>query len=243
MRMVKIIMLIFCTVVLFAPQAAQSAKTTDDQAYSVPKHYTSPSGITKHYTPEMQMMHRQRMMMKKGLPYQHQMSSQYMSSKCPMCAKLQAANLTPEMRAHLMMTLTEFSIQNQPMFDELKRLKQERAALKRIKSTTPEELVTIEMKRENVRCALMKNLKKQRAILKQRFNLDITEREMLMHKLHQMKMPSPVCPGMTSGQPMHMNTKKMPQSYRPPQQTNPNYNQDYLRNAPIREGYTGQTYE
>lgn len=216
MRMVKIIMLIFCTVVLFAPQAAQSA----------PKHYTSPSGIIKHYPPEMQ----------KCPPSPQQMKCMHKASKCPMCAKIQAANLTPELRMQLMLTLHEFAIQNQPIFDELTRLKQKHATLKRVKTTPPEVLATLEIKRENVRCALMKNLKKQRAILMQRFCLDITERDMLMHKLQEMKMAKSVHPTMTSGQPM-------PKGYRPPQQTNPNYNQDYLRNAPMREGYTGQTYE
>ncbi|SHJ47173.1 hypothetical protein ACQ0P8_15440 [Halodesulfovibrio aestuarii] len=248
MRVVKISILIFCAVVFFAPQAVL-AEETSTQDYSVmqqgttpqiqpissavasnqtnatPRYYTSPNGITKHYTPEMQMQ-------QQGVPYT-QMNFLHKASRCPMCAKIRAAQLTQEQRMQLMMTLYEFSIQNQPMFDELTRLKQKHAELKRISTTPPEVLATIEIKRENVRCALMKNLKKQRAILKRRFCLDITEREMLLHKLQEMK----------SGQPMQKSTKRMPKGYRSPQQSNSNYNQNYLLNAPMREGTSPvQTY-
>ncbi|WP_290920141.1 hypothetical protein [Halodesulfovibrio sp.] len=319
MRVVKISLFIFCTAILFAPQAAQSQEMqpqsgammqqemyptmqpaapsmADNQMYAVPRTYTSPSGITKHYSPEMQTMHRQQMMMKHGqmnqdmmvkhdqmmmkkgmmhqdgrmmhhpAPYNNTMQPVQMG-RCPMCAKIQAANLTPEMRANLMKTLTEFSAQNKPMFDELMMLKHQHMMLERSAMTSPAQKATIELKREKARKALMENLKRQQIVLKDSYGLDITGRDMLLHRLHQMKMSDPnympmsahppVYMNMVNGQPVyrgqtpmrhqmapgHMHQKNLPERYRSPQKENPDYNQDYMMNAPMREGYTGQTYE
>ncbi|SIO35328.1 hypothetical protein [Halodesulfovibrio marinisediminis] len=246
MKMVKICLLIFCATVLFAPQAAQSEEM-QQTANAAPKTYTSPSGITKHYTPEVQMMERQRKMMKQGSPYGQHM--QKLPNRCPMCTKIRAANLTPEQRASLMKTLTEFSIQNKPLYDELLTLKHQHMMLQRSAMKSPAQEATIEMKRERARKALMNSLKKQQKVLKANFDLDITGREMLLHRLHEMETEQPT---MVNGQPVYpispqmqhrMQHTNVPKGYRPPQQRNPNYNQDYLRNAPMREGYKGQTYE
>lgn len=309
MRVVKISLFIFCTAILFAPQAAQSQEMqpqkgammqqemypamqpaapsmADDQTYAVPRSYTSPSGITKHYSPEMQTMHRQKMMMQQGQMSQDMMMQQGMMkhpantnkmhpaqkyptqmNRCTMCKKIQTAKLTPEMRANLMKTLTEFSAQNKPMFDELMMLKHQHMMLERSAMTSPAQKATIELKREKVRKALMENIKRQQIVLKDTYSLDITGREMLLHRLHQMNMAAPdamqtgttppVYMQMMNGQPVyrgqmqmhrqmapaHMQQKNLPERYRSPQKENPDYNQDYLLNAPMRQGYTGQTYE
>lgn len=246
MRMVKICLLIFCAIGLFVPQIARSAQMQPN-VNAVPKTYTSPSGIMKHNTPEVQMMERKRMMMKQGR------SHQTLPSKCPMCAKIQAANLSPEQRMNLMKTLNEFSIQNKPLYDKLLTLKHQQMMLQRSAMKSPAQEANIEMKRENARKALMKNLKRQQKVLKSNYGLDITGREMLLHRLHEMKTEEPT---MVNGQPVYPSTppmqhrmqhnmqhSNMRDGYRPPQQRNPYYNQDYLLNAPMREGYKGQTYE
>lgn len=251
MRVVKISMLIFCAVVLFAPQAAQSAKlyptAENNQTYTAPNHYTTRSGITKHHPPKMSMAQQQQMMQQQSATY-YQMQQAPVAG-CTMCAKIQSANLTPHMRANLMNSLNEYSAQNQPLFNELQMLKNEKLMLQRSSMQSPAQEATLEMKRDQTRKELMKNLKQQRRALKSNYGMNITEREMIVHKLHQMQ---------TNGNQAMMNNQQtystqmnhnmhQPQQvqsgYRPPQQANPNYNQEYLINAPMRESYTGQTYE
>ena len=253
MRVVKISMLIFCAVVLFAPQAAQSAKlyptAENNQTYTAPNHYTTRSGITKHHPPAASTMQQQQMMQQQSATYYNQMQQMPVAS-CTMCAKIQSANLTPHMRANLMNSLNEFSAQNQPLFDELQMLKNQQLMLQRSAMKSPAQEATVEMQRDKTRKALMKNLKQQRRSLKSNYGMNITEREMIVHKLHQMQN-NPGSQAMMNSQHTYstqmnhsMHQQQQVQSgYRPPQQTNPNYNQEYLMNAPMRESYTGQTYE
>lgn len=252
MRVVKISMLIFCAVVLVAPQAAQSAKlyptAENKQTYTAPKHYTTPSGITKHYPQEAPTIQHQQMMQQQGTTYYNQMQQMPVAS-CTMCSKIQTANLTPHMRANLMGSLNEFSAQNQPLFNELQMLKNQQLMLQRSAMQSPAQEATLEMRRDQTRKALMKNLKQQRRALKSNYGINITEREMIVHKLHQMQM-NPGNQAMMNSQQTYstqvnhsMQQQQIQHGYRSPQQTNPNYNQEYLINAPMRESYTGQTYE
>ena len=258
MRVVKISMLIFCAVVLFAPQAAQSAKlyptAENNQTYTAPNHYTTRSGIIKHHPPaasmqQQQQMYQQQMMQQQGTTYYNQ-TQQAPVSGCLMCSKIQSANLTPHMRANLMNTLNEFSAQNQPLFNELQMLKNEKLMLQRSAMKSPAQESTLEMKRDQTRKELMKNLKQQRRALKSNYGMNITEREMIVHKLHQMQT-NPGNQAMMNNQQMYSTQvnhsmhqqQQMRSGYRSPQQANPNYNQEYLINAPMRESYTGQTYE
>ncbi|MFA9395955.1 MAG: hypothetical protein ACERJ1_14770 [Halodesulfovibrio sp.] len=255
MRVVKISMLIFCAVVLFAPQAAQSAKlypsAENNQTQTTPNHYTTQSGIIKHHPPaastmQQQQMYQQQMMQQQGTTYYHQ-AQQMPVAGCTMCSKIQSANLTPHMRANLMNSLNEFSAQNEPLFNELQMLKNQKLMLQRSAMQSPAQESSLEIQRDNTRKALMKNLKQQRRTLKSNYGMNITEREMIVHKLHQMQGNQAMMSGQQtySTQMNHgMQQQQQVQSgYRPPQQTNPNYNQEYLINAPMRESYTGQTYE
>lgn len=237
----------------------------DPEMGSMPRHYTSPNGVTKHRHPPVQRMSsesirmRQQMMqpstmnqqmgMYQGTVYRSQTSHPALRGGCPMCAKINAASLTPQQRANLLRTLTEFSSETDPMYNKLLMLKQEKLNLQRSAFDSPAKRANIEVQREQVRKALMGKLKRQQKVLNSEYGLNVTSRDMLLHRIHRMKMQSPGTMQVMHSQPVQTQVVPVsapqgtPHGYRSPQEMNPNYNQEYLMNAPMREAYTGQTYQ
>ena len=195
-------------------------------------------------------MHRN-MMMQQGVPFSHKMQRMPMMEPCTMCSKIYTTPMSHAMRSNLMNTLTGFDVENHPLYTQLMQLRQQHMMMSRMATTSPAQKAALEQKREQVRKALMNNLKKQSAELKAKFNMDITPREFLIHHMHQHNMMMP----MDSMHMRHMHRTTSPRhmmmqkkqakdrGYRSPQSQNPQYNQNYLENAPMREAYTGQTYE
>lgn len=215
------------------------------QMSSDPKHYTSPNGITKHRTHPNVMQRQQMQQMPRSSVNQHMMMQQqsmYMNhGNCPMCAKIRAANLTPEQRADLSRTLTEFSAENEPLYNELLALKQEKLMMERSALKSPAEKANVEVQREQLRKQLMSNHKRQTKVLKNQYGINVTGRDMLLHRVHEMNMQN-------AGYAQMSQTQMTPVThthggYRSPQSMNPNYNQQYLMNAPMREAYNGHNYQ
>ena len=187
-----------------------------------------------------------------------------MAQKCTMCSRIRTSALTPSLKNKLLNTLQANAAENKPYYDKLYELKKQHRAMKMSASQykNPAKRSQLMGERAKVLKALKGNLARQQREIKNSYKVDVGMQELMMHDLHQMQVMQPM--------PMQddvymMDVRRSPmlydemimlnhglmmdrrnpleKGYRDPQKMNPQYNQEYLRRAPMREGYSGQTYK
>lgn len=223
-----------------------------DHSQGMEMHQPEVIDQSRQYQQPKSMKKKQRRTSQQSLQHNTSIESTPTVSASPVLAKVDSANITPQTRARVYQTLAQFSAENDPLYTELLRLKQQRLEMDRsaFKNNTPTDRASLEHRRKNLRRVLMGKLKRQQQILKAEYGIKVSSRDLLMHRLYLMNTnQQPGSYSMGSSQTVHtghsMATTQdtMDQGYRNPQEMNPDYNQQYLRQKTMREAYQGQTYE